>query len=99
MGQSTSGLRSSVNIPAADIEILNLIGKGGMGTVYLSRWLGMETAVKVVTDPMRQEDLLREADILSHLRHPCVCTTRLPRDGVTAPRGLPRPAATVTITL
>lgn len=66
-------VRVSDKIPASDIEILKMIGHGGMGLVYQGQWLGMTVAVKVAVEPSKQRDLQREADLLAQLRHPCVC--------------------------
>ena len=41
--------------------------------MHRGNWLGVAVAVKTVTDPAKQEALLREADLLASLRHPCIC--------------------------
>lgn len=59
-------------------EIIRILGRGGMSTVYLGRHvaLGKERAIKIVCreDCERYEELrqqcIREADILKNLRHP-----------------------------
>lgn len=68
--------------PALDgIEILHLIGQGGMGKVYLARQLGLdrEVAVKMVApsasgDPMFLERLEREARVMARVSHPNIVT-------------------------
>lgn len=63
------------------IEIIRLLGRGGMGSVYLGTQLGLgrEVAVKVVAaelsgDPLFLERLEREARTMARLRHPNVVT-------------------------
>jgi serine/threonine protein kinase len=57
-------------------EIGDLIGEGGMGSVYLARdrELGRDVALKVLRDPAptadERERLVREARILASLEHP-----------------------------
>ena len=65
----------------ADLEILGVLGQGGMGKVYLARQLGLdrEVAVKMVTpsasgDPMFLERLEREAKVMARLSHPNIVT-------------------------
>lgn len=63
------------------IEILRLLGRGGMGAVYLGTQLGLgrDVAVKVVAaelagDPLFLERLEREARTMARLRHPNLVT-------------------------
>lgn len=64
-------------ICACDLELGPLIGKGGMGAVFCGNWLGSVVAVKSVrvssSSACRSEALLREAAVLTRLRHPCIC--------------------------
>ena len=64
---------SGVEIPASDIELGRELQRGGMGAVHAGTWLGIPVAVKTVTDASKQESLLREADLLASMRHPCIC--------------------------
>jgi serine/threonine protein kinase len=63
-------------IPTTRYEILDRIGEGGMGVVYLARdrELGREVALKVLRTPdpsaEERERILREARILATLEHP-----------------------------
>lgn len=71
-------LRALMEQPAehARYEIGELIGEGGMGSVYLARdrELEREVALKVLRDPApsvdERERILREARILASLEHP-----------------------------
>ena len=64
------------DLSATRYELVEVLGRGGMGTVYraLDRELGREVAVKVVrgseTGPGTAERLLREARVLARLEHP-----------------------------
>ena len=64
-------------IPSADVRLTKLIGKGGMGKVYLGDWRGTPVAVKVLKKRREREmeelAFLRETSVLASLRHPCVC--------------------------
>ena len=64
---------SGVETPASDIELGCELQRGGMGAVHAGNWLGISVAVKTVTDASKQESLLREADLLASMRHPCIC--------------------------
>jgi serine/threonine protein kinase len=63
-------------LPTTRYEILERIGEGGMGIVYLARdhELGREVALKVLRtpdpSPDERERILREARILASLEHP-----------------------------
>ncbi|MFO0685511.1 MAG: serine/threonine-protein kinase [Sandaracinus sp.] len=59
---------------AADLELVETIGEGGMGVVWLARQrtLGREVAVKRLRDEERSEALLREARATGALEHPSV---------------------------
>ncbi len=56
-------------------EIQQLIGKGGMGEVYLARdpRLGREVAIKVSQEKF-SERFEREARVIASLNHPNICT-------------------------
>ena len=64
------------DVAATRYEILERIGEGGMGVVYLARdrELGREVALKVLRTPDPSPDerdrILREARILASLEHP-----------------------------
>jgi Flp pilus assembly protein TadD/predicted Ser/Thr protein kinase len=62
-------------------EIVSLLGRGGMGEVYMGRDTRLErsVAVKVLPDslsknPRLRKRLEREARIISQLQHPHICT-------------------------
>ena len=62
-------------------ELVRLLGRGGMGEVYLARdpRLGREVALKVLpsdlgSSPQRRERFLREARSVSALNHPNITT-------------------------
>jgi serine/threonine protein kinase len=63
-------------LPSGRYELLEPIGRGGMGTVYAARdaWLGREVAIKVSNSPAPSGDLerrlTREARVLARLEHP-----------------------------
>lgn len=63
-------------LPMTRYEILDRIGEGGMGVVYLARdrELGREVALKVLRTPEptaeERDRILREARILASLEHP-----------------------------
>ena len=61
-------------------EILSLLGKGGMGEVYLAQdtSLNRKVAVKVLPDALHQDEVagkrfLREAQAAAALDHPFIC--------------------------
>ena len=64
---------SSVEIPASELKIGSELQRGGMGAVLTGKWLGISVAVKTLTDVSKQEALLREAELLASMRHPCIC--------------------------
>jgi eukaryotic-like serine/threonine-protein kinase len=61
-------------------EIIRLLGRGGMGTVYLARdpQLDRSVAIKILRDPLFDEELLqrffREARAAANLRHDNIIT-------------------------
>ena len=62
-------------VPGGRYEIVDRLGQGGMGTVYLARdlTLGREIALKVLSAPWALADaprLLKEAQVLARLEHP-----------------------------
>jgi serine/threonine protein kinase len=65
----------------ANLEVMELLGHGGMGIVYKDRqpFLDRLVAIKVIrpdlqTDDAFQERFLREARTLAKLRHPFIVT-------------------------
>ncbi len=78
------GLQSGESLSAGDhigqFRIVNLLGKGGMGEVYVAEdeRLGRQVALKSVRADRRmtegaRERFLREARVLSSLEHPHIC--------------------------
>ena len=69
-------------IPAADIELLQELGRGSFGSVWLGQWRGIDVAVKELhsansATPEGQNglrDLYKEAETLASLHHPAVVT-------------------------
>ena len=61
-------------------EVIRLLGRGGMGTVYLARdpQLDRSVAIKVLRDPLFDDELLqrflREARSAANLRHDNIIT-------------------------
>ena len=61
-------------------EIVRLLGRGGMGSVYLARdpVIGRSVAIKLISqgldDPRARERLTREAKAAGHLHHPHIVT-------------------------
>ena len=78
-GQSAGLAKSRApSIRPTDLKLGALLGKGGMGAVYSADWLGTNVAVKLVllssSYGCRAKALQREAEVLAHLRHPCICS-------------------------
>lgn len=51
------------------------LGRGQFGSVWLSRWLGVEVAVKelhTANSMQSSAEMYQEADTLNSLRHPCI---------------------------
>jgi serine/threonine protein kinase len=64
-----------------DLEVLEWIGAGGMGTVYKARQLTLDRIValkilpqRLASDPILQERFEREARLLARLHHPNIVT-------------------------
>ena len=74
MVEHLRGLTDWPDLTGTRYEIRHIIGRGGMGTVYLGldHALDREVAIKVlsVEDHARAERLAREARILARLEHP-----------------------------
>ncbi|HSY80131.1 MAG TPA: serine/threonine-protein kinase [Gemmatimonadaceae bacterium] len=74
MVEHLRGLTDWPDLTGTRYEIRNIIGRGGMGTVYvaLDHALEREVAIKVlsVEDHARAERMAREARILARLEHP-----------------------------
>ena len=63
------------------LELLEFVGRGGMGAVYKARQLGLDrlVAVKILPretgdDPAFAERFTREARAMAHLSHPNIVT-------------------------
>jgi len=71
---------SAASLPhrIAHYRILNLIGEGGMGTVYLAeqdnprRTVALKIIKPGYTSPILLKRLEHEAQVLGHLHHPCI---------------------------
>jgi serine/threonine protein kinase len=56
------------------------LGFGGMGSVHFGTWHGSPVAIKVLlqhrkrSEAITRKALLTEAEVLSNLRHPCICS-------------------------
>jgi len=76
--EHAASLPSVPHISPLEITLCSLIGRGGMAEVFLSEWLEMHVAIKVLHAPARvrgQSDVVMvEAQLLAHLRHPCICS-------------------------
>lgn len=73
------GINEKVLINYKELDLLNKIGEGGYGEVYMGRWLGQEVAVKVygrkkirgnLRYKLQMADFLKEVEVISNLRHP-----------------------------
>jgi predicted Ser/Thr protein kinase len=86
---STAPYRPEVAVPAPaelaqafpQLEIIELLGKGGMGAVYLARQLKLDRLValkilppEVAADPAFAQRFAREAVALARLNHPNIVT-------------------------
>lgn len=76
-GYNTSVEKSLVGSRIRDYDILEIIGRGRIGTLYLARhtYLEVERAIKVIhsgiaSSPNQLERILRECKILVKVRHP-----------------------------
>jgi len=67
-----------VNAQLGAVEVLQLIGRGGMGAVYRGRQKNLDraVAVKIIPrdggDPAFRERFMREAKVLAKLEHPSI---------------------------
>ncbi len=87
---------STGNVPkrAGAYEVLNTLGKGGMGTVFLGRRADGEyeqnVAIKFLRSdfatPLARERFRQERQILANLKHPYIAALY---DGGTTPDGIP----------
>lgn len=82
-----SGVKGQTTLTPAELtsmfpqyEIMNMVGRGGMGTVYrarqksLDRMVAIKTIVDVDEDPSFAERFTREARALARLSHPNIVT-------------------------
>ena len=71
-------LHGVAEIPAADVTLLSVLGRGGFGVVLKGRWVSTDVAVKVVkrVDQVGKAslELNREIELLFKLRHPNICS-------------------------
>ena len=78
VGSSARSSPTAPVIPAGDITLLRKVGRGGHAAVFAGEWLGTTVAIKVVNPRRRTADATRgvriEAEMLSKLRHPCICS-------------------------
>ena len=70
-----------IGVGIGDFKVLEHLGEGGMGQVYLAedQQLARRVAIKVVTEHLRTDEearlrLLHEARLASSLNHPNICT-------------------------
>jgi len=77
-GAAPHDARDGIAVGSADLEILGVLGEGGMGRVHLARQrsLGRDVAIKMlkdeVSDATAMEMLRVEATIMGRLEHPNV---------------------------
>lgn len=75
----TSSLATNLPRTIGDYELLEVIGRGGMGIVYRARQLSLnrEVAVKMIQenrplDPESRQRFITEAEATARLQHPCI---------------------------
>jgi len=73
---SSQPMYCAPSIPASEIEVFQLLGAGGMGSVHAAGWMGTDVALKMVEGAhgRYKKQLLNEAVVLAQLRHPCICS-------------------------
>ena len=66
----------ALHIDPSELQLFDIIGEGGMGRVYASSWMGSPVATKLLsnTNEWSQRRLMKEARILTRLRHPNICS-------------------------
>ena len=64
---------STPEINRLDVKLLQKLGAGAQASVHEGRWLGTAVAVKVVHQGSKSR-LRHEVEMLTKLRHPCVCS-------------------------
>ena len=71
---SSSVKKSRLIIPLEDIEIINKIGEGGNGTIWLGKWKSKDVALKSLKtdDTLQDEEFEREVAVLNMLDHPSI---------------------------